>query len=68
MCMVFSMMVPIRYDDLGQLKNKKLGTNPANSALPLEMLSYEYNIRGWLKAVNKDYVTNTSNTNYFGQV
>jgi RHS repeat-associated protein len=55
------------YDELGQLKTKKLGTDPNNTSQPLQTLNYEYNIRGWMKAVNKDYVNNVSNTNYFGQ-
>lgn len=55
------------YDELGQLKEKKLGKQP-DGITPLETLSYEYNIRGWLKGINKDFVNNTSNNNYFGQV
>ena len=55
------------YNEMGQLVTKKLGNNPANTSLPLETLNYDYNIRGWLKGVNKDYVNNINNTNYFGQ-
>jgi RHS repeat-associated protein len=49
------------YDKLGQLKSKKLGANN------LETLNYEYNIRGWMLGMNRDYLleTNPSN-NYFG--
>jgi len=54
------------YDELGQLKKKKVGLKPGTSN-PLETLDFKYNIRGWLESINKDYVTNTSNTNYFGQ-
>ncbi len=53
------------YDDLGQLVRKSLGrkknsdnTYPV-SATPLETLDYEYNVRGWLKSVNKDYALNS---------
>jgi len=54
------------YNELGQLKKKKLGIKSGTS-IPLETLDFKYNIRGWLESINKDYVTNTSNTNYFGQ-
>lgn len=47
------------YNELGQLQNKQLGNN-------LENLAYEYNIRGWLKTINKNYVSGTVSTNYFG--
>lgn len=56
----------MEYDELGQLKEKKLqATNPTTQ---LEKLVYEYNIRGWLKSINKAYVTTAgSTTNWFGQ-
>ena len=47
------------YNELGQLQNKELGDN-------LENLAYTYNIRGWLSTINKDYVSGSSNSNYFG--
>jgi RHS repeat-associated protein len=54
------------YDELGQLKTKRLGVTGPSSQL--EVLNYEYNIRGWLKSINKDYVNTTSNTtSHFGQ-
>ena len=46
------------YDALGQLKKKVLGDN-------LEDITNDYNIRGWLTGVNKDYVQGTA-THYFG--
>ena len=53
------------YDELGQLKTKRLHVNGASQ---LETLNYEFNIRGWLKAVNKDFVKTASSTaNWFGQ-
>jgi RHS repeat-associated protein len=54
------------YDEIGQLKTKRLGVT--GSASQIETLNYEYNIRGWLKAINKDFVR-TANTqaNWFGQ-
>lgn len=54
------------YDALGQLKKKKLGNKPG-AGIPLANLDYEYNIRGWLLSVNKDYITSSTNTDqYFG--
>ncbi|MEQ1675669.1 MAG: DUF6443 domain-containing protein [Chitinophagaceae bacterium] len=45
-----------KYDKLGQLKGKQLG---AGSGTPLwgagGLLNYEYNIRGWLLGMNRDY-------------
>lgn len=55
------------YDELGQLKNNKLGVNPSNSSLPLETMTYDYNIRGWTLGANRDYAKTSSNSNnYFG--
>ena len=53
------------YDKLGQLKNKKLA--PAfNSNTGLENLNYEYNIRGWMLGMNRDYTRDANSSNYFG--
>lgn len=54
------------YDKLGQLKNKKIGTDPNNTSNPLETLTYEYNIRGWMLGMNRDYLTDAGSGNYFG--
>jgi RHS repeat-associated protein len=58
-----------KYDKLGQLINKNLGTKPT-AATPLAKLAYEYNIRGWLTSVNKNFVTagnnGANNDEYFG--
>ena len=55
------------YDALGLLKKKKLGTDPNITTNPLESLTYDYNIRGWLLGANRDYAKSTSSTsNYFG--
>ncbi|RBL94192.1 hypothetical protein DF182_11505 [Chitinophaga flava] len=54
------------YDELGQLRSKSLGIKAGSD--PIELLSYEYNIRGWLKSINKDYLNNTNNSpSHFGQ-
>ncbi|MBL7732001.1 MAG: hypothetical protein JNM88_12545, partial [Chitinophagaceae bacterium] len=53
------------YDKQGQLKKKKLA--PAhNSGAGLETLNYEYNIRGWMLGMNRDYARDASSSNYFG--
>ena len=58
----------LEYDALGQLKKRKLGNKPgAPAGTALANLNYDYNIRGWLLSVNKDYITASSNNDqYFG--
>ncbi|NLU91351.1 DUF6443 domain-containing protein [Chitinophaga sp. Ak27] len=53
------------YDELGQLKTKALGLQASGQAI--EQLSYEYNIRGWLKSLNKDYLNSGSILSHFGE-
>src|SRR5258708_2667367 len=61
------------YNELGQLALKKLGkkrtslTNFAYTTNPIDSLRYTYNIRGWLRGINKDY-SNAANSavNWFG--
>lgn len=63
----FKTLAENQYDKLGQLKNKKL--SPAsNSGAGLESQVFEYNIRGWLLGVNRDYLTpqGQSGTTRFG--
>uniref|UniRef100_UPI001F377734 DUF6443 domain-containing protein n=1 Tax=Flavobacterium ustbae TaxID=2488790 RepID=UPI001F377734 len=38
------------YDALGQLTSKKVGNNTGN---PFQKVDFQYNIRGWLKEINK---------------
>ncbi|MGN7724011.1 RHS repeat-associated core domain-containing protein, partial [Chitinophaga sp. 22620] len=52
------------YDALGQLASKALKNSAGAN---LETLDYKYNIRGWLSAINKDYVTSGSGGHFFGQ-
>jgi RHS repeat-associated protein len=53
------------YDELGQLNSKRLN---AVTSSQLESLNYEYNIRGWLKSVNKAFINTAGSTsNWFGQ-
>ena len=44
------------YDALGQLKKKKLAPSYNNNALGLETEDYDYNIRGWLLGMNRNYL------------
>ena len=57
------------YDPMGQLKQKHLGQLPADGSF-LETQDYTYNIRGWLKGINKDYTNNDNshggNSRWFG--
>lgn len=53
------------YNELGQLQTKRLGVTATGQ---LETLKYDYNIRGWLKGINKDYAnTDGSTANWFGE-
>jgi RHS repeat-associated protein len=54
------------YNEQGQLVTKKIGTHPTNTGQPLETLTYNYNIRGWLNGINKDYAEGFNNSNWFG--
>ncbi len=58
------------FDELGQMKRKELGRDPENSAIPLESQDYEYNIRGWMSAINKQYTEGQGavTSNYYGQI
>ncbi len=52
------LIASMQYNELGQLQTKSLGNNVDN-------LTYDYNIRGWLTGINKNYVAGTT-SNYFG--
>ncbi|MEQ1676747.1 MAG: DUF6443 domain-containing protein, partial [Chitinophagaceae bacterium] len=60
------LIVENSYDELSQQKSRKLAPE-YNGNAGIETLNYEYNIRGWLKGVNKDYTTGTANNHWFGQ-
>lgn len=49
----------LSYDEIGQMKTKKLGTYALTNDW-LEILNYTYNIRGWLSGINRGY----ANANY----
>jgi RHS repeat-associated protein len=50
----------IGYNELGQVKVKTLGSSP------LETQNFDYNIRGWLASINKDFLNNTNTNRFFG--
>ncbi|MVT09451.1 RHS repeat domain-containing protein [Chitinophaga tropicalis] len=52
------------YDELGNLKIKRL--SPTGASTQLESLNYDYNIRGWMTGLNKSFVNTTSTANWFG--
>jgi RHS repeat-associated protein len=62
-------VVQNQYNALGQLKKKNLGQKPGTTdGTPLAIQDFDYNIRGWLLSINKDYITaaNNSANQYFG--
>ncbi|SHN25005.1 DUF6443 domain-containing protein [Chitinophaga sp. CF418] len=53
------------YNELGTLSSKRL---EPNGGTELERLNLDYNIRGWIRGLNKSYVnTSGSTSNWFGQ-
>ncbi|HMJ47151.1 MAG TPA: DUF6443 domain-containing protein, partial [Ferruginibacter sp.] len=61
----FKTISELEYDKLGQLVKKKLAPAFNNNA-GLETLNYDYNIRGWMLGINRDYAKDASSSNYFG--
>ncbi|MGN6420006.1 MAG: DUF6443 domain-containing protein [Pseudobacter sp.] len=53
------------YDALGQLKKKNFAPG-YNSNAGLESMKYDYNIRGWLQGINREFARDENNSNYFG--
>lgn len=54
------------YDELGQLKIKKMGTHPLTGQA-LETQDFVYNLRGWLLGANRGFAMDSSNgSRYFG--
>ncbi len=49
------LIVSNTYDKLGQLESKKVGNTETN---PLQVVTYNYNIRGWLRGINDIANTN----------
>ena len=63
----------MQYDALGQLKVKNLGNTRSGSnytGSPLDIQTYEYNIRGWLLGINRNFITtqpSSNNSNILGE-
>lgn len=56
-----------KYDKLGQLKEKQLGAGPGTPLYNAGgLLSYDYNIRGWMLGMNRDYTRDATSNAYFG--
>ena len=53
------------YNELGQVTAKKLSPSYNNNA-GIETENFEYNIRGWLIGMNRNFVKDVSSTNWFG--
>jgi RHS repeat-associated protein len=60
----FKTVATMKYDELGQLKEKRLA--PGFNNAELEKLVYDYNIRGWLLGANRDYAKSTATNRKFG--
>src|SRR5207248_11788647 len=52
------------YDELGRVNRKELGTL---DGAPIDTLNYTFNIRGWLKSINRDYVNDVTTNRWFGE-
>lgn len=52
-----------QYNALGQMRRRRVGTQPA--ANHQASLIYEYNIRGWMIGINKEYIKSTDNNSAF---
>lgn len=56
----------LKYDALGHLQYKDLGNTRPNgtyTGMPLESQQFDYNVRGWLLGMNRQYVWNQTYTN-----
>jgi RHS repeat-associated protein len=56
----------IEYDAYGSIKKKTLGPDYEGADTKVEELIYDYNIKGWLLGVNRDYVRGDNNNHHFG--
>ncbi|HSC39898.1 MAG TPA: hypothetical protein VLD19_18575, partial [Chitinophagaceae bacterium] len=64
----YKVLAEYTYDEYGKLKTKKLA--PGYNGSQMELLSYDYNIQGWLTGINKNFALSTDNsdqwTHFFG--
>lgn len=57
----------LSYDVFGQAKKKIIAPTGGVAGGPLDSMTYDYNIRGWLLGVNRSFVKDTLSTaNFFG--
>ncbi len=65
----FVITAEIKYNSLGAIKQKYLGKqkdiNGNYTTNPIETLTQDYNIQGWLLGINRDYVSGVGSS-YFG--
>ena len=54
----------VSYNALGRAQTKKIGID--QSGTPLETLDYDYNIRGWLLGMNRDFLAGNTGGKRFG--
>ena len=62
-----------KYDEFGRVQTKYIGKARSSSnqntytTAAIDSLKYDYNVRGWLRGINKDYARNENNANnWFG--
>lgn len=55
-----------KYNELGQLQQKILDIQPGPAQNGIEKLNYEYDILGRTIGMNRDYIKEVSNNNWFG--
>jgi hypothetical protein len=56
------LMSYMKYNELGQLVDKKLHVTDQVNDTYVQSIDYRYNIRGWLKSINNPSLTNDSGT------
>ncbi len=67
-----TVIADLNYNEMGQLKQKKIGRQRDNSAqntylsTPIDTLSLLYNIRGWLRGINRDFARGATDNRWFG--
>jgi RHS repeat-associated protein len=70
-------MVNYAYNELGKLLTKTLGPSSGLNSGPVDVLTFDYNIRGWLLGTNRNYINSGTTIaitnappapgNYFGE-
>jgi RHS repeat-associated protein len=64
----YKQLAEYAYDELGQLKTKRLAPGYPGAAGPeIESLTYDYNIQGWLTGINKDFALDNNNYSQWGK-